>query len=215
MPIPSSDSIHSIIRRPAPTLDRVDDENEEEDELDDDELLTTPTTSEDRITQHVTPLLHPPHPSIGQRLLSSSLPPSLTRRKTSPCGGDKLVHHENPLDELLRLTQPMREGVMAREKLLPPSRMKQVGIGGRGRRSYSKPTLGSSSPLANHHMPLIDSNENDLPAPASIDQTLSPIRPSNALPHSTLGLGTLNPSSAHQTPLLRPRPIVAWQKPES
>lgn len=49
--------------------------------------------------------------------------------------------------ELLQLTQPLREGVLSRERLLPATRMKQVGVGGRGKRHASSTALVQHLPL--------------------------------------------------------------------
>ncbi|POW19227.1 hypothetical protein PSHT_04893 [Puccinia striiformis] len=125
MPIQISSSTGSDDEGPA---DRSqDDLNQDEDDDDYEELLITPTS---QLLLH-NPSSYSPHQSTGQRLLSCSLPPSLSRRKSNT------LQHENPLHELLQLTQPMREGVISRERLLPSSRMKQIGVGGRGRRAMS------------------------------------------------------------------------------
>ncbi|KAH9453455.1 hypothetical protein MJO29_012890 [Puccinia striiformis f. sp. tritici] len=207
MPIQISSSTGSDDEGPA---DRSqDDLNQDEDDDDYEELLITPTS---QLLLH-NPSSYSPHQSTCQRLLSCSLPPSLSRRKSNT------LQHENPLHELLQLTQPMREGVISRERLLPSSRMKQIGVGGRGRRAMSIQRNPSSpsgfNPLGSESF-----------SPPKVDQALwspgtscSPILPTNNSLSSSIGSG--NPINgnlqqfASPTPLVRPRPIAAWQRPQN
>jgi len=180
--------------------------NEDEDDEDYDELLTTPTSQ----LQLTGSSRYSSYQSAGQRMLSCSLPPSLARRRGSPFG------HENPLHELLQLTQPMREGVISREKLLPSSRMKQVGVGGRGRRGLSSQRSGSPSAGPPPQSESASSPQHKLDhALWSPSSDSSPLFPT----HISLTSNS-NPILAFQqlpnpTPLVRPTPIAAWQKPHN
>ncbi|KAA1064888.1 hypothetical protein PGT21_018588 [Puccinia graminis f. sp. tritici] len=217
MPIHISSTTGSDQEEP---LDRAqEDVNQDEEDEDFDELLTTPTSQ----LQLHDPSSYPSYQSSGQRLLSCSLPPSLSSQKSN--GLD--IHQEYPLNELLQLTQPMREGVISRERLLPSSRMKQVGIGGRGRRDFSNQrNPGCSSPFANHLSSA--GAEWSATSPTKPDQaSWSPASSCSPLPSSTfnhlsssVGGSSANsqpilvtPQFASPTPLVRPRPIAAWQKP--
>ncbi|KAI9614488.1 hypothetical protein KEM48_005953 [Puccinia striiformis f. sp. tritici PST-130] len=212
MPIQISSSTGSDDEGPA---DRSqDDLNQDEDDDDYEELLITPPHSCFYTIRAVTLRIKSVEPFVDcQRLLSCSLPPSLSRRKSNT------LQHENPLHELLQLTQPMREGVISRERLLPSSRMKQIGVGGRGRRAMSIQRNPSSpsgfNPLGSESF-----------SPPKVDQALwspgtscSPILPTNNSLSSSIGSG--NPINgnlqqfASPTPLVRPRPIAAWQRPQN
>ncbi|PLW08163.1 hypothetical protein PCANC_13368 [Puccinia coronata f. sp. avenae] len=191
-------------------LAQAEDPNQDEDDEDYDELLTTPTSQ----LQLNNPGSYSSFQSSGQRLLSCSLPPSLSRRKSSALD----IQHENPLHELLQLTQPMREGVISRERLLPSSRMKQVGVGRRGRRDLSSqrnpgsPTT-SNPPGSEWSSPT--KPDRALWSPAS---SSSPLLPTNSCLSSSVG--SVNPITSSQqfvnpTPLVRPTPIAAWQRPQA
>ncbi|KAI9606801.1 hypothetical protein H4Q26_006339 [Puccinia striiformis f. sp. tritici PST-130] len=188
MPIQISSSTGSDDEGPA---DRSqDDLNQDEDDDDYEELLITPTS---QLLLH-NPSSYSPHQSTGQRLLSCSLPPSLSRRKSNT------LQHENPLHELLQLTQPMREGADVVDE---PCR-------------YKKPSSPSGfNPLGSESF-----------SPPKVDQALwspgtscSPILPTNNSLSSSIGSG--NPINgnlqqfASPTPLVRPRPIAAWQRPQN
>lgn len=160
--------------------DTLDDENLEDVE-DEEEEEISPVSAD--YPPNVT---CPPHPFIRRvhhpeyNLLSSSLPASMCRTSTT----------ERATQELLQLTQPLREGVMSRERLLPASRMKQVGVGGRGKR----------------HPSLVGQT---LPPVISLETTLD--EPSCNTSASTLNLSTGVEAGSYSVPLVAPRPIRAWQ----
>ncbi|WAQ90884.1 hypothetical protein PtA15_13A284 [Puccinia triticina] len=187
-------------------LDREAEEDGNEDDEDYDELLTTPTS---QLQLHTPSRYASSYQSAGQRLLSCSLPPSLTRQKSSS--------EYHPLHELLQLTQPMREGVISRERLLPSSRVKQVGIGGRGRRGLSTQRApgspssagGVAGSPASADFPAWSPGSSCSPLLAAVALTSSLGCPANP------ALAPVNQQVANPTPLLRPRPIAAWQRPHA
>ncbi|EGG00866.1 uncharacterized protein MELLADRAFT_73113 [Melampsora larici-populina 98AG31] len=158
-------------------LEDVEDEEEED---------VSPVSS--NYPTHVTcsnPFIHRVHHQ-EHNFLSSSLPASMSRTTTT----------ERATQELLQLTQPLREGVMSRERLLPASRMKQVGVGGRGKRHAS---------LVGQTLPVISL---DSPVEPALDWagSVKTITPSTSL------IGLNQNLTSNGVPLVAPRPIRGWQR---
>ncbi|MBW0566441.1 hypothetical protein O181_106156 [Austropuccinia psidii MF-1] len=149
--------------------DQVDDIEDE-----DDSEVMTPST----LAQFSAPISICQKSSSNPSFLASSLPTSLTRTDS----------HDIATKELLKLTRSMQAGILSPEKFLPSSRMKQVGIGGRGRRSLHNSALKQT---------LFDQN---------------PSNSSNPYFDSLSAHSNFSTHDPHPVPLIRPRPIQAWQR---
>ncbi|KAH9822595.1 hypothetical protein DFH28DRAFT_1119592 [Melampsora americana] len=143
----------------------------------------------------------PSHPSLHRtrhqdfNLLSTSLPASMCRINTN----------ERVREELLQLTQPLREGVISRERLLPASRMKQIGVGGRGQQRNGNGGGGGHhhhrSSLIGQTLPLIEIESDSFVVMKEERVMNDQVRISE----------DVNPSQSNSIPLVIPRPIRAWQ----
>ncbi|KAG0139837.1 hypothetical protein CROQUDRAFT_136982 [Cronartium quercuum f. sp. fusiforme G11] len=131
-----------------------DDDDEEEEEEEEDpaghpvnvSLLIVPTF----VFIKAPPSIRHIHRAPATNLLSASLPASMSRAPIQEC----------VTQELLQLTQPLRDGLLSPQRMLPAARIKQVGVGGRGKKRHLFASGTVTKPLSLPglpHLPIVQS----------------------------------------------------------